>query len=83
VENSIELSLKALMTVFENNDFDKVILLAKPYVDHSLYHSSLVSKISMLKAGLTLDKVIVFFKHFPGFTKLFNFTINIRKSIFV
>ncbi len=48
------------MTVFENNDFDKVILLAKPYVDHSLYHSSLVSKISMLKAGLTLDKVIVF-----------------------
>jgi len=58
-ENSIETSSKALMTVFENNDFDAVISLVEPYVNHSLHHSALKSKFAMLKAGLTLDKVIV------------------------
>lgn len=57
VENSIETSLEALMTIFESNDFDVVISLAEPYVGHSLYHSALKSEFLMLKAGLTLDKV--------------------------
>ena len=61
LEQSIDSSYDILRTVFDSNDFDSVVSMSEPYVEHSIFHSSLKSKLSMLKAGLTLDKVNQYF----------------------
>lgn len=59
MEEMIDSSSDILMTVFVDNDFDSVISMCEPFVHNSVYHSALKAKISMLKAGLTLNKVVI------------------------